>query len=140
MIYWSYYQFGQIFNHIVVRTEGDPLLLVSAVKGRIWSVDKDQPVSQIQSMNQILSQSLARRRLYVVLLGVFACVALLLAAAGIYGVVSYAVTQRTREMGIRVALGAERLDVLRLIILQAAKLALAGELLGGLVALAVTNG
>jgi putative ABC transport system permease protein len=139
MIYWSYNQFGQIFNRIVVRTEDDPLLLVSAVKRRIWSVDKDQPVSQIQTMDQILSQSLARRRLYVVLLGVFACVALLLATAGIYGVVSYSVTQRTREMAIRVALGAERLDVLRFIMLQAAKLALTGELAGILVALAVTR-
>jgi putative ABC transport system permease protein len=139
MIYWSYYQFGQIFNSIVVRTSDDPLRLVSTVKSSIWSVDKDQPVSQIRTMDQILSQSLALRRLYVVLLGVFSSVALLLAAAGIYGVVSYSVGQRTREMAIRVTLGAERLDILRLIILQAAKLALAGELLGILVALAVTR-
>jgi len=139
MIYWSYYQFGQIFNSVVVRTESDPLLMVSAVKSRIWSVDRDQPVSQIGTMNQILSQSLARRRLYVVLLVVFACVALLLAAAGIYGVVSYSVTQRTREMGIRVALGAGRVDILRMIVLQAAKLALTGELIGILLALALTR-
>jgi len=139
MIYWSYYQFGLVFNSMVVRTEGDPLLMGSAVKSRIWSVDKDQPVSQIQTMDQLLSQSLARRRLYVVLLGVFAGVALLLAAAGIYGVVSYSVTQRTREMGIRVALGAERLHILGIIVLQAARLALAGELLGILAALAVTR-
>ena len=139
MIYWSYHQFGVIFNRIVVRTEGDSLRLVSAVKNRIWLVDKEQPVSLIQTMDQILSQSLARRRLYVVLLGVFACAALLLATAGIYGVVSYTVTDRTREMGIRVALGATRLDLLRLILLQAAKLALTGELVGILVALAVTR-
>jgi putative ABC transport system permease protein len=139
MIYWSYYQFGQIFNSVVVRTESDPLLMVTAVKRRIWSVDKDQPVSQIRTMDQVFSESLERRRLYVVLLVVFACVALLLAAAGIYGVVSYSVTQRTREMGIRVALGAERMDILRIIVLQAAKLALAGELVGILVALAVTR-
>jgi predicted permease len=139
MIYWSYYQFGQIFNSVVVRTESDPLLMVTAVKRRIWSVDKDQPVSQIRTMDQVFSESLERRRLYVVLFVVFACVALLLAAAGIYGVVSYSVTQRTREMGIRVALGAERMDILRIIVLQAAKLALAGELVGILVALAVTR-
>lgn len=139
MIYWSYYQFGTIFNRLVVRAKDDPLRLIPAVKSRIWAVDKDQPVSQIQTMEQILSQSLARRRLYFVLLGVFAFVALLLAAAGIYGVVSYSVTQRTREMGIRVALGAERLDVLRLVILQAAKLALAGELVGILAALGATR-
>ena len=139
MLYWPYYQFGQIFNYMVVRTDDDPLRLASAVKSRIWSVDKDQPVSQIQTMDQILSDSVARRRLSVVLLGVFAWVALLLAAAGIYGVVSYSVTQRTREIGIRVALGAERVDVLQLIIAQAAKLALAGELLGFLVVLGLTR-
>jgi putative ABC transport system permease protein len=139
MIYWPYYQFGQIFNVLVVRTEDDPLQMVSAVKSGIWSVDKNQPVSRIQTMDQILSDSVARRRLYVVLLGVFAGVALLLAATGIYGVVSYSVSQRTREIGIRVAMGAERVDVVRLVIAQAAKLALAGEVIGILVALALTR-
>ena len=139
MLYWPYTQFGQIFNTMVVRTDDDPLRLTAAVKDRIWSVDKDQPVSRIQSMEQILSDSVARRRLSVVLLGVFAWVALLLAAAGIYGVVSYSVAQRTREIGIRVALGAERVDVLWLIIAQAAKLALTGELLGILLALGLTR-
>jgi putative ABC transport system permease protein len=139
MIYWPYYQFGQIFNVMVVRTDGDPIRMVSAVKSGIWSVDKNQPVSRIQTMDQILSDSVARRRLYVVLLGVFAGVALLLAATGIYGVVSYSVSQRTREIGIRVALGAERVDVVRLVIAQAAKLALAGEVIGILVALGLTR-
>lgn len=139
MIYWPYYQFGQIFNTMVVRTDGDPLRMVSAVKSGIWSVDKDQTVSRIQTMDQVLSDSVARRRLYVVLLGVFAVVALLLAATGIYGVVSYSVSQRTREIGIRVALGAERVDVVRLVITQAAKLALAGEIIGILVALGLTR-
>jgi len=139
MLYWPYYQFGQIFNTMVVRTDGDPFVLASAVKSRIWSVDKDQPVSRIRTMNQILADSVARRRLYVVLLGVFAWVALLLAATGIYGVVSYSVTQRTREIGIRVALGAERIDVFELIIAETAKLALAGEAMGFFVALGFTR-
>jgi putative ABC transport system permease protein len=139
MLYWPYTQFGLVFNTMVVRTDDDPLRLAAAVKDRIWSVDKDQPVSRVQSMDQILSDSVAHRRLYVLLLGVFASVALLLAAAGIYGVVSYSVTQRTREIGIRVALGAERVDVLWLIIAQAAKLALTGELLGILLALGLTR-
>ena len=90
-------------------------------------------------MNQVLSQSLARRRLYVILFAVSAGVALLLAAAGIDGVVSYSVTQRTREMGVRVALGAERADILRMIVVQAAKLAFAGEFVGILAALAVSR-
>ncbi len=139
MLYWPYRQFGQIFNSMVVRTEGDPLRFVSAVKSQIWSVDKDQPVSSIQTMDQVLSASLARRRLSVVLIAVFASVALFLAAVGIYGVVAYSVTRRTREIGIRVALGAERVDVLRLIILKAAKLALTGELIGFLLALGLTR-
>jgi predicted permease len=139
MLYWPYTQFGQIFNTMVVRTDGDPVGLTAAVKDRIWSVDKDQPVSRVQAMDQVLSDSVARRRLYVVLLGVFASVALLLAAAGIYGVVSYSGTQRTREIGIRVALGAERVDVLWLIVAQAAKLALLGELLGISLALGLTR-
>jgi putative ABC transport system permease protein len=139
MLYWPYTQFGQIFNTMVVRSNDDPLRLAVAVKSRIWSVDKDQPVSRVQTMDQILSDSVARRRLYAVLLGVFAWVALLLAAAGIYGVVSYSVTQRTREIGIRVALGAGRVDVLWLIIAQAAKLALTGELAGILLALGLTR-
>jgi len=139
MLYWPYTQFGLVFNTMVVHADDDPLRLAASVKDRIWSVDKDQPISRVQSMDQILSDSVARRRLYVVLLGVFASVALLLAAAGIYGVVSYSVTQRTREIGIRVALGAERVDVLWLIIAAAAKLALTGELLGIFLALALTR-
>jgi putative ABC transport system permease protein len=139
MLYWPYTQFGQIFNTMVVRSDDDPLRLASAVKSAIWSVDEDQTVSRIQTMDQILSDSLARRRLSVVLLGVFACIAVLLAAAGIYGVVSYSVAQRTREIGIRVALGAERVGILRLIIVQAAKLAVAGQLIGLLAALGLTR-
>ncbi len=139
MIYWPYYQFGQIFNAMVVRTDGDALRLASAVKSSIWSVDKDQSVSQIHTMDQVLADSLARRRLYVALLGVFASVALVLAATGIYGVVSYSVSQRTREIGIRVALGADRVDVARLVIAQATRLAVAGEAIGILLALALAR-
>jgi predicted permease len=139
MIYWPYTQFELVFNTMVVRSVDDPVRLTAAIKECIWSVDKDQPVSRVQTMDQILSDSVARRRLYVVLLGVFASVALLLAAAGIYGVVSYSVAQRTREIGIRVALGADRGRVLSLILVQAAKLAFTGELLGILFALGLTR-
>jgi putative ABC transport system permease protein len=139
MLYWPYTQFGQIFNTMVVRTDGDPLRFTAAVKDRIWSVDKDQPVSRVQTMDQILSDSVARRRLYVVLLGVFAWVALLLAAAGIYGVVSYSVAQRTREIGIRVALGATPSRIMWFVTRPAMRWTLGGLVLGACGAMAVAR-
>jgi putative ABC transport system permease protein len=139
MIYWPYFQFPQNFNTFVVRAAGNPLSLVSGVKSAIWAVDAYQPISRIRTMDQILSESLARRRLYMVLLGVFAGAALLLAAVGIYGVVSYSVSQRTHEMGIRLALGAQRSDVLRLILGQGTGVALTGIGLGIVASLALTR-
>jgi predicted permease len=139
MIYWPYTQFGLVFNSIVVRTSGDPLKFIPAMKTQIWSVDKNQPISQIATMDQILSDSLARRRLSMALLGIFAVVALLLAAVGVYGVLSYSVSQRSREIGIRLALGAPAPLVLRLILQQGAKVALTGIALGLMAALALTR-
>ncbi|HEV2489545.1 MAG TPA: ABC transporter permease [Candidatus Acidoferrales bacterium] len=139
MIYWPYFQFPQNFNTFVVRGAGNPMSLVSGVKSAIWAVDSNQPISRIRTMDQILSESLARRRLYMVLLGVFAGAALLLAAVGIYGVVSYSVSQRTHEMGIRLALGAQRSDVLRLILGQGTGVALLGIAIGIVASLALTR-
>jgi putative ABC transport system permease protein len=139
MIYWPHFQFPQIFNTIVVRSEGDPLRLVSAVKAAIWAVNKNQPISKIETLEQVLSESLARRRLYMILLGVFAGAALLLAGVGIYGMVSYSVSQRIREMGIRIAVGAERGDVLRLVLGQGAKVALCGIVIGIAATLGLTR-
>lgn len=139
MIYWPQFQFPQLFNTIVVRSDGDPLRLVPVVKAAIWTVNKNQPISKIETMEQVLSESLARRRLYMVLLGVFAGAALLLAGVGIYGVVSYSVSQRTQEMGIRIAVGAERGDVLLLVLRQGARAAMLGIGLGIAVALALTR-
>ena len=139
MIYWPYFQFPQLFNTIVVRGDSEPTRLVPEVKAAIWAVSKNQPISRVETMEEILSESLARRRLYLVLLGVFAGAALLLAAVGIYGMVSYSVSQRTREMGIRVAMGAERGDVLRMILGQGAKTALMGVALGTVAALGLTR-
>src|SRR6185437_15024974 len=138
-IYWPYSQFPVNFNAIVVRSDADPLRLVSAVKSQIWSVDKNQPISKIATMEQVLSDSIAQRRLYLVLLGVFAGAALLLAAVGIYGVMSYSVSQRTHEIGIRLALGAAQNQILKLILGRGAKLALLGVAIGILAATALTR-
>ncbi len=139
MIYWPYFQFPQLFNTIVVRSEGDSVHLVPALKGAIWAVDKNQPISKTETLDQILAESLARRRLYMVLLGVFSCAALLLAAVGIYGMVSYSVSQRTHEMGIRLAIGAEPRDVLLLVLGQGARVALQGIAVGIAAALVLTR-
>jgi putative ABC transport system permease protein len=139
MIYWSYFQFPQLFNSLVVRTDGNPQQLIPAVKAAIWLVNKNQPISQMATMADVLSESLARRRLYMILLGVFAASALLLAAVGVYGMVSYSVSQRTREMGIRIAVGAARGDVLRMVLGQGARVAIFGIATGILAALALTR-
>ena len=139
MIYWPYFQFPIIFNTIVVRGDSDPMRLVPAVKSAIWSVNKNQTISQIETLEQVLAESLARRRLYMILLSVFAGAALLLAAVGIYGMVSYSVSQRIREMGIRMAIGAKRADVLRLVLGHGAKVAILGIGLGVAAALGLTR-
>jgi putative ABC transport system permease protein len=138
-IYWPYSQFPVNFNAIVVRSDADPLRLVSAVKSQIWSVEKNQPLSRIATMQQVLADSLAQRRLYLVLLGVFAGAALLLAAVGIYGVMSYSVSRRTHEIGIRLALGATQAEILKLILGRGTKLALLGVTTGIVAAMALTR-
>jgi putative ABC transport system permease protein len=115
---------------VVVRTTADPTNLIKAVQARIWAVDKDQPISAMQSMEQALSDSVANRRVYLVLLSVFAVIALFMATAGIYGLVSYAVARRTQEIGIRVALGATAGRVLALVIRQGMLLTLIGVAIG----------
>ena len=104
--------------------------LAAPVRNAIWSVDKDQTVADIDTMDHIVAEAVARQRFSMLLLGLFAALALLLASIGIYGVMSYSVAQRTREIGIRIALGARRADVLQMTVKQALKLVGAGMVIG----------
>jgi len=113
-------------SNLVVRASGDPLALTSAIRGAVQSIDKDQPIANVATMEEILSRSVGEPRFRTLLLGVFAALALVLAAIGIYGVMSYTVARRTHEIGIRMALGARPKDTLMLIVGQGLGLALIG--------------
>jgi putative ABC transport system permease protein len=124
---------------LLVRTSRPPMSLAKAAVAAVQSVDKDQAVTAIQPMTQYIAESLARRRFHTLLLGLFGALALLLASVGIYGVVSYGVGQRRREIGIRTALGASPGDVLRLVFRQALRLAAGGMAIGIAAALLLTR-
>ena len=111
---------------LAVRTAGDPMTLAPAVQRVVLGLDAQQPVDHVLTMEQVMADSLARRRLTLTLLGVFAGGAMLLAALGLYGVTAYMVTQQQQEIGLRMALGASRSDVLVLVVRQGMSLLLAG--------------
>ncbi len=124
---------------VVARTAGDPVSLAQPLRGAIRQVDPNAPIFNVRTMNQLLAESVARRRFNMMLLGAFSVVALVLASIGIYGVMSYSVTQRTHEIGIRIALGAQARDVLRMVVGQGMILALIGTGLGVAAALLLTR-
>ena len=115
---------------LVVRTSSDPLSLGPAVRRQVLEVDKDQPIYNLKLMDELISGSISQQRFAMMLLAVFAGVAMVLAAVGIYGVMSYSVTQRSHEIGIRMALGARRRDVLNLVVTQGLKLVILGVTIG----------
>lgn len=124
---------------LLVRTSTEPTSIVPALRQAVWSIDPNQPISNVNTMEQIVSDSIGKPRLNMTLMALFGALAMILAAIGIYGLLSYTVTQRTQEMGIRMALGAQAGDVLRLVLKQGMALAVIGQAIGVIGALALTR-
>jgi putative ABC transport system permease protein len=125
-IYFPYAQFPYRYMVLAVRTHADPGAMVDSIRGAVRSIDPDQPISQVRTLDELMEQTLVPWRFSMTLLGALAALALILSSAGIYGVISYTVSRRTSEIGIRLALGAQPGDVLRLILRQGMGVALAG--------------
>jgi putative ABC transport system permease protein len=137
--YLNFNQRRSSASHLLVRCGVDPLSLAGAVRDQVWALNKDQPVYNVRTMQQLVSQSIAPRRFSALLMVVFGFVALVLASIGLYGMMSYSVAQRTPEIGIRVALGAQRRDVLTMVIKQAMGLVLLGVVAGLVIALSLAR-
>jgi putative ABC transport system permease protein len=131
MTYWPPARFAYPFMTVAIRTAGDAKAIVPVATAALHQIDSNVAAADVRTMDEVVDASVAQRRFTMLLLAVFAGMALLLAAVGIYGVISYTVTERTQEIGIRMALGAERGDVLSMVVRQALVLAAAGILIGG---------
>jgi putative ABC transport system permease protein len=139
MTYWPYPELVYSGMTLVVRTEDEPLALGDVVRREVLAIDKDQPIADVRTMESWVSDSVSRARFSTMLLGIFASVALLLAAVGIFGVMSYSVSERTHEIGVRMALGARTSDVLGLVVRQGMMLAILGIGIGLGAAFALTR-
>jgi ABC-type antimicrobial peptide transport system permease subunit len=136
-LYVPYWQRTRLSAGLLVRTAMDPRGVAAALRSAIWEVDSEVPISEMKTMQQVMSESVAQRRFQMTLVMVFAVAALALAGLGTYGVVSYTVTRRRAEMGIRLALGADRAEVLCMVLFQGMTPVLAGLAAGVAVALAL---
>ena len=138
-IYWPHAREAYAFMNYVLHTYTDPKSLASAAQAEVRALDPEQPIAEISTMEDVLSESISRQRFNMLLLVIFASVALILAVVGIYGVIAYSVTQRTHEIGIRMALGAQSTDILKMVVGQSLLLTGIGLVIGvaGAVALSV---
>jgi predicted permease len=130
---------GDVVRDWVVKTSADAATLTASVPGAVWAVDRALPITLIRTMRQVRSEATAQEQFNAQLVAIVAVVALVLAAVGLYGVTAYSVAQRTRELGIRLALGAQPRDVLRIVLGQGARLVLIGLTIGTLASLALTR-
>jgi predicted permease len=133
--YLALFQWGVASHHLIVRTQANPDALAGTISRQIWAGYPDQPVRHVMTLTETIAESVGDQRMHTVLLGVFAGVGLALALLGVYGVVSYSVARRTQEIGVRMALGAARADVLRMVLRQGLTLVALGAVIGAVAAL-----
>ena len=139
MIYWPHAELPYSSMTLVIKTGGDPVSMAGAIQREVRALDKEQPISEMRAMKELLADSISRARFATLLLSIFAVVAFMLASVGIYGVMSYSVTQRTNEIGIRIALGASERSVLGLVLKRGLILAVSGVVLGLIGSIALTR-
>ena len=138
-IYVPYLQEPSAIMYLVVRANGGPEILMGGIRNVIWSLDKTVPIAHVRTMEQVLSESVAQQRYYMLLFGIFAAIALVLASVGVYGMISYSVAQRLQELGVRMALGAGSKDIFKLVLRQGLTPAVIGAVIGTFVAGSVTR-